>query len=135
MTWFAVYRLADGQLVSVGTTVADPLPAGLAVTNLGENRPEGIWNSVTHVFDPAPVLKAVLTRREFWRRFLEAEREALQGVMATGTQARKNKLNAFLKYIEDEGHVDLNDAYIQSSVNLMEQAGILGAGRAVEILA
>lgn len=135
MTWFAVYRITDGQLVSIGTTVADPLPAGLASKSVGEAQPEGIWNNVTHTFDPAPVLKAVLTRRQFWQRFTSGEREQLQTILRAGTNVQKDKLNAFRDYIADEGGVDLNDAYIQTSVQLMETANVIGNGRAAVILA
>lgn len=135
MTWFAVWRTADGELVSVGTVVASPLPAGLSVTDLGANPPTGVWNSITHVFDPAAVLKPVLSLKDFAQRFTTAEREALQGILATGTQTQKNKLNAFRTYLTDCGNADLNDAYIVASVNLMETAGVLAAGRAAVILA
>ena len=133
MAWFAVYQQSDGALVSVGTVVASPLPAGLVALDVGLDRPTGVWNPATRVFDAAPVVKGAITRREFLRRFTEAEREALQGVRVTGTQARKNKLEAFLDYIADG--VDLDDVYIVAAVNAMENFGILAAGRAAVILA
>jgi hypothetical protein len=135
VNWFAVWTTASGGLVSVGTVVAVPLPNGLSTTDLGANPPAGVWNSVTHVFDAAAVLKPVLSLKDFANRFTTAEREALQGMLATGTQTQKNKLNAFRQYLNDASGADLNDAYIVASVNLMETAGVIAAGRAAVILA
>lgn len=49
MTWFAVIESATGNLVSVGTVLADPLPTGLEAISLGDTK----WNSITHTWDPA----------------------------------------------------------------------------------
>lgn len=71
---------------------------------------------------------------DFWRRFTVAEREALQNLMATGTQAQKNKLNAFRDYVRTGMNVELWDDYIIASVTLLETVGIIAPGRAVVIL-
>ncbi len=53
--WFAVIEESNGELLSLGTVVADPLRVGLAKINLGATRPEGgIWNPATLAFDPKP---------------------------------------------------------------------------------
>lgn len=135
MTWFAVWKTSNGELVSVGTVVASPLPNGLATTDLGANPPIGVWNDVTHVFDAGQTLKAVLSLKDFAQRFTTAERESLWNMQANGTAPQKQKLGAFRQYLSDAGSVDLNDAYIVASVNLMESAGVLAAGRAAVILA
>ena len=135
MTWFAVWETTTGRLTSIGTVLANPVPAGLSVTDLGVDPPTGNWNILTHVFDAAAILKQMLSLADFAKRFTVAEREALQGILATGTQAQKNKLNAFRQYLSDAQGADLNDAYIVASVNLMESAGVIGAGRAAVILA
>jgi hypothetical protein len=75
-----------------------------------------------------------LSLKAFWKRFTLDEREALQNILATGTQNQKNKLNAFRDYLQTGGNVELIDDYIIASVNLMETAGILAAGRANTIL-
>lgn len=134
MSWFAVWRTADGELVSTGTVLANPLPSGLASFDF-TNPQTGIWNKTTHIFNAAPVLKSVLTLRAFWDRWTATEREALVNLQQTGTQTQKNKLSAFKDYVRDAGLVDCNDAYIQASVNLAESAGIVAAGRAAVILA
>lgn len=85
------------------------------------------------VFAP-PVVAVSLPPREFWKRFKAAEREALQDKLATGTQAVKNKLNAFRDYVATGGNVELADDYIIAAVTAMETAGVIGAGRAAQIL-
>jgi hypothetical protein len=83
---------------------------------------------------PAPIPTYSRTQKQFWQRFLVTEREALQGLLATGTQVQKNKLNAFRDYVIQGGNVELNDDYIIASVNLMETATLIAAGRAAVIL-
>jgi hypothetical protein len=75
-----------------------------------------------------------ITQKEFWRRFTVAEREAIQNTLATATQTLKNKINAFRDYVQMGGNVELNDDYIINTVNAMETAGVIGTGRAAEIL-
>lgn len=130
---FAVWRQSDGALVCIATTLATPFPAGLGTADVGGTEPTGVWSPVTLTFSPAPTIKATPTRKAFLARFAQAEREALQNILASGTQTQKNKLNAFLAYIGSD-NVDLNDAYIQASINLMETASVIGVGRAAQII-
>jgi hypothetical protein len=132
MTWFAVYTIADGSLVSVGTTLGT-LSSGFSSTSLGANAPVGTWNTGTLAFDGV-ALKTVLRLGEFAKRFTQAERESLWNIQQNGTATQKQKLGAFKDYLQDAGFADLNDPYIQASVTLMETAGVIGAGRAVQIL-
>lgn len=96
------------------------------------------WSYVNSTFYsppvPQPALIYSISLKNFWRRFLISERETLQNILATGTQAQKNKLNAFRDYLNTGGNVELNDDYVITSVNLMEIAGVIGAGRATIIL-
>ena len=54
--WWAIVRAADGELVSVGTRVADPLPEGLAVLPLDHEPDWSVerWNPVGRCCEPAP---------------------------------------------------------------------------------
>ncbi len=52
--WFAVYQESDGELVSVGTVLADPLRAGLAIKRISGPPGREVWNPTTLVFDPLP---------------------------------------------------------------------------------
>ncbi len=85
--------------------------------------------------NPGAIAAYSITPKAFWKRFTVAEREALQNILATGTQPQKNKLNAFRDYVATGGNVELNDDYIIASVTLMETANVIGAGRAAIILA
>jgi hypothetical protein len=145
MAWYAVWATANGKLESTGTVITnsgEDVPTatarlaakGLSVTDFGTPQ-TGMWNTTTHVFDAAPVLKSVLQPKAFWDRWTPTEREALVNLQQTGTQTQKNKLQAFKDYVRDAGIVDCNDSYIQTMVNLAESAGIIAAGRAAVILA
>lgn len=49
--WYLVYRDSDGQAVSLGTEIADPLPEGLKAYELGEDLPERIdWDPATRAW-------------------------------------------------------------------------------------
>jgi len=76
MTWHAVYREADGGLVSIGTRVADPLPDGLATVEYAE-RPNGRWDAKALDFvvhEP----EVALSRLDFLRLFTRDERIAIR---------------------------------------------------------
>lgn len=77
MIWHAVYNLSTGNLVSVGTVVADPLPEGLASQALGEVKPLGNWDAVTRVFVPV-VEEIVMQPQEFMALFTLAEETAIR---------------------------------------------------------
>ncbi len=56
--WYAVYHAASGELVSYGTDVADPLPEGLAVREIGEQPPgrSEMWDTEQIAYVPRPPL-------------------------------------------------------------------------------
>ena len=53
MTWHVVYHIETGEAYSVGTVVADPLPAGLASAPLADadadalNTGRAVWDAAT----------------------------------------------------------------------------------------
>ena len=56
MTWFAVYEIATGRLLSVGTVVSDPLRPGLAKKELADRPPDDKeWDPVALQFVKKPV--------------------------------------------------------------------------------
>lgn len=83
---------------------------------------------------PSPAAVRSLSPRDFLRRFSAAEREALEDLAATGTANVRKKLAAFKTYVSTGGFVELDDDYIVAAVTAMETAGVVGAGRAAEIL-
>jgi hypothetical protein len=104
----------------------EQVPQGVSLGMFKE--PGGTWAAAA----PKPTR---LSLGAFWRRFTPAEREVLQNILATGTQAQKNKLNAFRDYLLFNGYVEIPDAYITDSVNAMVAAGVIAAPRASAILA
>ncbi|MCE9561876.1 MAG: hypothetical protein K8U57_07465 [Planctomycetes bacterium] len=55
MTWFMVYEAATGRALSCGTELADPLPEGMLVADLGEVPPDFgtvAWNTQTRALEP-----------------------------------------------------------------------------------
>jgi hypothetical protein len=54
--WFAIYREADGTLVSLATVVADPLPAGLAKKQVTQFTGGVQWDTATLDWEPKPPL-------------------------------------------------------------------------------
>ena len=125
MTWFAVYETTGGRLRSLGTVIADPLPAGLSSKDVGETQPDGVWNESTLDFDPRPV-KRVFSPRQLAERFTKGERIAFR------TSANQNVQDVFfLMFLE--GDVDLDNAIISQGLALLETVGILATGRVDEI--
>lgn len=56
MAWEAIVNEATGRLVSVGTVIADPLPAGLVSISLPSRPPDvDMWDEATRGFIPRPV--------------------------------------------------------------------------------
>ena len=75
---YAVFRVADGSLVSTGTVVADPLPAGLSARPLTDQESAwlatgGVWDVTTRtVREPASAVPDAITP---WQMFTYLWRE------------------------------------------------------------
>jgi hypothetical protein len=60
MNWHLLYNSATGQSVSIGTVIADPLPAGITAFPLTDEQGEGlqngtfIWDAATRTLIPTP---------------------------------------------------------------------------------
>ena len=125
MTWYAVYRTLDGKLQSLGTEVADPLPAGMAAKDMGNTRPDGIWNESTLDFDPRPP-ERVYSILEFANRFTRQERINFR----TSTNPNVQDL-FFLMFLTEE--LDVFDLAISQGLDSLETLNIIANGRAAEI--
>lgn len=90
MKWFAVYREFDGELLSLGTVIADPLGRGLAKKLLSEPPARGLlWNPRTLEFDPVPPRPPEVDRVE---EFLDALPSGFNG-------ARKGQIRSELRLL------------------------------------
>jgi hypothetical protein len=58
--WHILYNTASGQSVSIGTVIADPLPAGITALPLTDEQGEGLqngtlkWDEETRTLIPTP---------------------------------------------------------------------------------
>lgn len=95
MTWTALYQDATGRLLSVGTVVADQLPAGTVAVVLAEKpRRDQMWDSATRSFVPRPAkvlvdrLVDLRTRaryadfRDVYQRLSAADRTKVRDALA-----------------------------------------------------
>lgn len=147
------YTVATGALIGYTDEdppgpkqIPDPLPAGTATKQIPDingapadpgRPPPGKrleWNTSTLVWDQVDV-DIVLSPAEFWGLFTSAEREEFLEMAVNGTAQQQKKIRAFDRYGDLFQSYPLSDQYIIDSVNLMESAGIIGAGRAAQILA
>ena len=124
-----IYNLietATGRNISQSSTpISDP-SAGFHVIETADN--DGIWNEQTLQFDPFE-LHRVIALGDFISLFTNAEKDDLFEAAKT-----IKKANTFVEVIKLVGSADLDGDFIITHVNLMESAGIIGSGRAAEIL-
>lgn len=142
MSWKAVWRSATGELISVGTVVADPLPEDVSVTELGEERPTGQWNAQSKVFEPIPAEpRTQLTKLQFRELFPAATREYVDEFNALFeghpglSAAQKRAIRTGLKDFDNASHIALPlDARVLAMLSLYQAAGILSAEQAAAIV-
>ena len=79
--------------------------------------------------EAAPVPRTI-TKLEYLRRFTTAERVAIRAAAAANPV-----LDDYLKLMELAQEINLDDADTIAAVQMMEQSGLIAAGRAAEILA
>lgn len=138
-TWFAVYDDATGELVSTGTVVADDatLAARGLVKRVLATNPQvrtSRWNKDKRDFGTVPLPKGRISLAEFLLRLVETERQDLFEAAQAGNAAVRKRVNAWIQTARETG-IDLDDAETVTAVNALETAGILGAGRAAQVLA
>lgn len=138
--WFAIYDLDTGKLVSVGTRVADDVTLakfGRAKVEVPDNpmgNPALAWSEAQRAFVSVTPPRPKFDRQAFVRRFTEAELEALFTAAAEASNAKvRAKVRAFIETLRLLDFVDMNDDWVGSALNRLEQAGIIGAGRAAQI--
>jgi hypothetical protein len=78
--------------------------------------------------EPEPVGK-VMTKLEYLRRFTQAERITIRTVAASNPV-----LADYMALLELATEIDTNDPDTQAAVMMLEGAGLIAAGRGVEIL-
>lgn len=118
MTAYAVHQVSNGQLVSVGTVIADPLPAGLAAIVLSQTDGQslrdgtGAWDAVTLTVIPLPLDQDIVNQSAIETN-LATDMDAMQALI----DATNGTINAgpapFMKDIarmlRRSGRLHLND--------------------------
>ena len=79
--------------------------------------------------EAAPVPRTI-TKLEYLRRFTTAERVAIRAAAAANPV-----LDDYLKLMELAQEINLDDTDTVAAVQMLEQAGLIAAGRAAEVLA
>jgi hypothetical protein len=77
----------------------------------------------------APIVAMTWTKLEYLRRFTQAERIAIRGAAKVVPE-----LEDYLQLLELASEVRSDDPDIASALAMLEGAGLIGAGRAQEIL-
>lgn len=123
---YAVYDTATGTLISTGDVVANPLPAGMSVTTVASTN--GVWNTSTHVFDQAPVIKPPIPKVTIIKRMTVTEFQGFK----TSTDPQ---IEYFWEMFRAADMVDPNDTATQNGFAYATSIGILASGRTAQILA
>lgn len=123
---YAVYDTTTGVLISTGDVVANPLPAGMSATTVASTN--GIWNTSTHVFDPAPVIKPPISKVTIIKRLTVTEFQGFKN--STDPQ-----IEYFWEMFRSADSIDPNDPATQNGFAYATSIGILASGRTAQILA
>jgi len=128
MNFNFLYDIASGDLR--GESGADiDIPAGMAVKVLPQSDNAGLWNSSTLSFDARPVSK-LESRLDFIDRFTDSEMELIMNSRRTN-----DKIAVFIQKLDLADEVDRDSSRTTNAVNGLEAIGLIGVGRAAEILA
>lgn len=122
---------ADDQAQSgVWDYVIDEATLGGQNPGPGWKTPDGVTFTPPPEPDPAELPPAPLSPLDFIRRFTKAERKDIRRAAK-----QDEDLDDFLYLLQMAGSVHLDNQDTIDGVNALEQAGIIAAGRAAEILA
>lgn len=126
MTFYAVYRDDDLELVSVGSVLADPLPAGLTAKPF-DTMPVGMWDKTTLDFVPAAQGAKTYTPLEFLRRFTMQERAAIRSSSDAIVQD-------FMYLLDRASEVVTDDPDTINGLSYLVSLGLMTDARATEVL-
>ena len=142
MAWYAVYRQADGALVSIGQVVApdaDLTAAGLAVTgplSFDPRQPQYRWNAETLAFDTTPIPRQPISRQAFFDRFTDAELGAVINARDNSTDPTvQTTLKGFFERLYAANDVNLDSQRVIDGLAYLEAQGLIAVGRSTEIRA
>lgn len=125
---WAVYLIAGGRLHSIGDTVADPLPEGMAKKFFPGHHPNQgkVWNEGTLEFDLGPDRGSNLSVEEFLDLFTRQERIAIRN-------SADDNVADYWELLRYRERVHLKAGGVVQALNYLEAQGLIGPGRASEI--
>lgn len=115
MPWYAVYETTTGKLVSLGTVLAQTLPANLTAKDLGLNKPPDLqmWDEATRSFVPRPA-KVLVDRvagliadpvlASTWARLTPSQRSILQTRLGEVLGTYRYRHNGDTLIIDQDGN-------------------------------
>lgn len=131
MTFWLAYNPALGNaLVGINETDFD-VPEGITKTMYDGDMPDmddWFWNTAT--LQLVQKTSGAITRLEYMNRFTDAELATIYTVAKSNVQ-----VEVWLEKFKAATSIDLTDPRTIAGVQALEAVGIIGAGRAAEILA
>ena len=124
MTTYVVTRKSDGQEIYRYNSDAPVEWTGMDFADF-DHTPEADASGITD----APIVAMTWTKLEYLRRFTQAERIAIRGAAKVVPE-----LEDYLQLLELATEVRSDDPDIASALAMLEGSGLIGAGRAGEIL-
>ena len=127
MSFYVLYDAA-GTLLSSGTVIASPLPAGLTAKDITNPPAPGmVWSPAVLNFIAAPAPRTVAVFA-FLSRFTQPERA---GILASADA----NVRDFLNMLNHAPAVNLDDTLTQNGVNYLVSIALLTSARATAVLA
>jgi len=107
--------------------VANFSKEGFEFVTVDDSTKGGIWNPQTRQFDPRPE-KKVVSKLDFLDLFTDSE---LENILSSPNI----KVKIFVKKLElADGRINLKSNRMTAAINGMETLGLIGPGRAAEII-
>lgn len=113
-----------------GATVINTIEADEA---FAQAQHPGAWRVAAEQVAAAPVEDLRITRLAFLDRFADAEAVAID-LASLGATVQAAGLRRYLHKVNSATYIDLGRTDTREGVQALETAGLLGAGRALEIL-
>ncbi len=135
MTWYAVYRVSDGELISTTETEPVGLDVSLAYKSVGETRPTGVWNTTTLVFDPPPAVRRMDKIEWFDRWDTAGALVGLKNFLAYDEAAGNGQVIAFKQIVIAVPEIELDNPLISAGMARLVTETIITQQQSDDILA
>ncbi len=148
MTWYTLYRDADGAFIGHGTSTRTPVAGETRLEHTERQDQGSTWNPVTTAWE-ALGAPTVIGAAAFFERFTSTE-QVYAALYADGaptgdttidsaaTQAKRDAVKASLghldRFVAYRKRVDLEHPFVGALVDPLVTAGIIDAARKTTIL-